>query len=592
MSELSYGREPVVIVELFQPRCGLRFGVAPCAATGGPKCYQTWGSCRDRASIDLSGSITWRFRRPGAGILPMYAEAGEHILTNPIPLLVSVSTTSSAINTGAQRDGQAPLGIRASCTVTLKDGPWDDHVGDFYLTDRAGVQGNFWAKWRARNAFYSGFMLRIYEGYAGQALVDMQRRDYVLESVDGPDASGRVVLMGKDPLRLADVRQAQFPRATDIRLVGDIDAATTAIRVNGFVADLDADFGNTGTRRFLRIGQEIVLYTGRTLVSGSVYDLTGVQRGVLDTVAAAARSDAVCQRVGRYERMRPWEIAGDLIDNHTPIPAGYRDAAAWADEGLDHLVTQIATRTVAAPEPVDRLLGELCQQGNFAIWWDERRRTIPMLANRPPSGDPVVISDRLNVLKGTAQTRDDPEAQISRVAIYYNPRGPFDLDKAETYRTLRLTIDGEIEAAAGAVRTLTVYAKWITRDTDAVRFAARLLLRYRLPTRYLALELDAKDRAIRIGDVLDVTTGAFVDVEGQALATRWQVVRAEEHRPGDAVRLELQSYFFLGRFGVIMPADATPDYVDATDAEKAVGCYLADAATGLMPNGDPPYLLQ
>jgi len=592
-SEVDYGREPFVLVELVQPRCGLRFGTSPCTATGTPKCYQTWASCKDRANIDMTGSITWRFVKPNAGILPLYAETGDDIETNPIPLLVSVSTASAEINIGAQREGQSPLGIRAKCTVTLQDAPWDDHVGDFYLADRSGVRGAFWAKWRARNAFYGGMMIRIYEGYRGQALGAMQRRDYILETVTGPDAGGRVTLEGSDPLRLAQLKDAQFPRSTDIRLVSAIDASTAAVTVTVVdPADLSDAFGNTALR-YLRVNSEIIAYSGQTVVSGNVYTLDGVRRGQLGTDAAAQSADATAQRVGRYEASRGWEVAADLIDAHTRIPAGYRDAAQWADEGLNYLLTQRADRTIPAPQSVESLLGELCQQFGFSIWWDERLQKIPLLPNRAPRETPTEISDTLDILAGSPTIDDDQDAQISRVAVYYAPRSPLDFGKPENYRNLWLTIDGEIEApaAADAVRTLTIYANWITRDGDAMRLAARLLLRFRLIPRYMSFAVDAKNRSLKLGDVLSVTTGAWVDVEGNPLQARWQVIKAEEVEAGHTLSLRLQSYAFIGRFGFIMAASAA-DYDVATDEEKATGCYMADALTGLMPNGDEPYLIQ
>lgn len=594
LTEADYGREPVTIVELYQKRCSLTYGTAPCMATGTPKCYQTWGSCRDIDNINQTGSITWRFRKPDAGIMPLYAEAGADISTNPIPMLVSVSTSSSAINSGAQREGQSPLGIRSTVTVQLQDAPWDDHVGDFYLADRAAVQGNFWAKWRARNAFYGGMMIRVYQGYRGQTLASMQRRDYIMDGIDGPDASGSVTLTGKDPLRLATLKEAQFPKATDIRLVGDIDTTSTVIRVAASTADLSADYGNTGSTRYGVMGREVISYTGHTLVETGIYDLTGVVRGALSTTAEDQSADAAFQRVGRYSSLRLWEMAADLLDNHTPIPAGYRDATAWNDEGNDYLITQFSDATMIAPTSIEKLLGELCQQGGFSIWWDEREQSIPLLANRPPQTAPVVITDGLDILAGTAMVSDDPDAQITRVAIYYDPRNPFDVDKPENYRTLRLSIDGDVEApaAANAVRTLTIYARFVTRDANAFRLATRLLLRYRLIPKYLNLSLDAKSRSIKIGDVLAVTTGAFVDTEGGLASTLWQVVKADEFSPGHAFRVELQSYFFIGRFGFIMPSTATDNYASATADEKATGLYIADETTGLMPDGTDPYLIQ
>lgn len=594
MSEEDYGREPVTVVELVQRRCSLTFGSAPCTATGTPKCYQTWGSCKDRENINQDASITWRFSRPDAGIMPIYSEVGDDIATNPIQMLVDVSSSSASINVGAQRDGQSPLGIKSAITVTLQDQEWDDHVGDKYLADRATIQGTFWGKWRARNAFYGGALLRRYDGYRGQSLAAMQRKDYILDKVAGQNGGGRVTLTGKDPLRLTQLKEAQFPRPTDIRLKTAITVAATAIRVEAAEVDLSADFGNTGSRRYAACGTELIGYTGYTLISTGIYDLTGVTRGALGSTAAAQTAGAVMQRAGRYENIRLWEISADLIDNHSPIPAGYRDAAAWSDEGNDYLITQFSDLTIPAPKSVEKLLGDMCQQGGFSIWWDERDQTIPLLANRPPKGAPMSITEGLNILAGSASVEDDPESQITRVAVYYAPRNPFDLSKPENYRTLRLSIDGfvESEAAANAVRTLTIFAYGITRDASAFRLATKLLLRYRLVQKYLTLEMDAKDRSIKIGDVLAVTCGAMQDTEGGMASMLWQVLSQDEYSPGHAFRVELQSFAYSGRFGFIMPSTATDDYATATADEIATGCYIADETTGLMPNGDEPYLIQ
>ncbi len=593
--ESTYGREPITVVELYQKRCSLTYGTAPCTATGTPKCYQTWQTCRDRTNIDTDGSITWRFVKPRARIMPIYEETGTHIKTNPIPILESVSTSSSAINLGSQREGQSPLGIKAGVTVSLSEALWDDHVGDPYLADRVNLQTRFfWALWRARNAFYTDMMIYVYEGYVGQALGDMQRRDYILDSVSGPSGGRGVTLTGKDPLRLASLKEAQCPRTTDIQLLVAVDETSTAIRVAASEADLSADFGNTGSTRYATMGREIISYTGWTLVSTGIYDLTGVRRATLGTEAAAQSANSLVQRAARWETLRQWEIAADLIDNHTRIPAGYRDATQWEDEGNEYLVTGITDLTIPSPRGVERILGDMCQHGSFSIWWDERDRKIPLLANRPPQNAPAEITDDLNILAGSASLNDDVDAQITRVAIYYSPRNPFDIDRPENYRTLRLSIDGFVEApaAANTVRTLTIFAYSVTRDASAFRLATRLLLRYRLVQKYLSLDLDAKDRSIKIGDVLAVTTAAFVGTEGGMASTLWQVISAEEFRPGDALRVELQSFFFIGRFGFIMPSTATDDYASATDDEKATGCYIADETTQLMPNGDDPYLIQ
>ncbi len=87
-------------------------------------------------------------------------------------------------------------------------------------------------------------------------------------------------------------------------------------------------------------------------------------------------------RVGRYESLQHWAIAADMIDHHTPIPAGYRNDDQWQEEGHNYMTTQKGARTCPTPRGVGEQLGELCQQGGFSIWWDERQQKIPLLATR------------------------------------------------------------------------------------------------------------------------------------------------------------------------------------------------------------------
>jgi hypothetical protein len=594
----NYGREPLTIVELEQPRCALRFGTAPCAAVGTPKCYQTFETCRDRANYAGTGKIVWRFCKPEAGVLPLYeeADAGNTIKTNPLPMLVSVNLASSKLNIGAARNAESPLGVRAAASVTLRDMSFDDHIGDFYLGDRAGVRGTFWAKWQARNPFYAGMYLRVYQGYRGQALADMQVRLYILESMDGPDASGRVVLRGLDPLRLADKRRASFPREMDVRLKADINAGTTTIHVYADEADLADTFGTAGLPKYLRVNDEILSYTGHTVINAGTKEmrLDGVARAALNTEADDHEEDDACNRVGRYEGETFWDVAYDLLTNHTDLPAAFIDYAQWDTEGTTYLNIFEATGTVAEPVSVEELLGELCQQGLFSIWWDERAQTIPMLAVRPPIGTVQRIDDNAHILEG-ASLRVDPDARITRLILYYSQRVPTeDEDKVSNYARARIRIETEYEQPerGGEVRTKKIFARWIREDALAITMVTRLLSRYKEIPRYIRFGLDAKDRAIKIGDILEIDSRLLTDAEGNRVGQRWQVISAEESKGGDTIVYEAQTYAFTGLFAHYMP-DGSDTYDDATDEERdsgVVGWYAAD--TGYMPNGDNPYQYQ
>lgn len=87
---------------------------------------------------------------------------------NPIPSLVSVSESASRLNVGAARDGESPFGIRSSVSVQFRDILWNDHVGDFYLSQRSGTRGGFWQKWSARNLYFSNMSVTVYEGIAAR----------------------------------------------------------------------------------------------------------------------------------------------------------------------------------------------------------------------------------------------------------------------------------------------------------------------------------------------------------------------------------------------------------------------------------------
>lgn len=596
--ETTYGRQTIQVVEIEQPRCVNRFGVAPCTATGTPKCYNVYWTCKDKDNYTPDGFIRWRFSRPADPVDWLYetfTDANE-IGTNAFPTLISVSESSSKINLGASREGESPLGLLGGVTVRFQDFVFDDSVGDFYLGDRTlNNTASFWSKWRARNPFYPGMMIKVYEGYKGQALADMQSRLYLLDEVDGPDAQGRVTVKGINPLRLANRRRALFPLPTNIKLanLSGLDLTSTDISVTCLETDLSANYGNTGSRRFIRWGSEIIEYTGWTGTEPE-FTLTGVRRAQLGTLADEHEFEDGGQRAGRYEDITLYNVAADLLDNHTQIPAGLRDATQWAEEGTTYLSTLKTRATIPEPMPVEELLGELSRDGLFAFWWDERTQKIPLLAVRPPNETPVSLTDDLNIVMDSFGMTRESDDRMTRVTVFYNQRNPTEgIEEFTNYAQREIRIQGEYEleqATGGEIRDNTIYSRWIRSDANSLLLGASLLLRYKDTPEYVKISLDAKDRALSVGSVVDLTTRHIVDIEGNTVTTRWQVIRLDETVPGDRISVEMQSYQFEGKFAIIMANDA-PQYADATEEERLSGCWIAEN-TGLMPDGTEPYLLQ
>lgn len=594
VDESTYGKKPVVVVELIQPRCSERFGVSPCTATGTPKCYNCYWTCKDKDNYNTDGSITWRFSRPQDEVGWLYEETdADNIKTNAIPLLKSVSTTSSRINLGASRKGESPLGRRATATITFTDGVWDDHVGDYYLADRTlpATKAGFFTLLAARNPFFPDWQVKIYEGYEGQALASMSVRAYDLEVISGPDTNGEYTATCRDLLDRVRGKNAKYPPTSQIDLADDIAADETDIQVTCLETELSATYGNT-SEQYIVIGDEIISYTGYTGTEPD-FTLTGVQRGRVKTAAAEhAVNDAVQRGAYHFEQLL-YKVAEDILKNHTTLPSSYVNASGqWDDEGGTFLSTLKCRTFIGEPTPVEDISGELCRDGLFSIWWDERDQVIQLLAVRPPQETPEVWDEGDHLISfGKRTVMDD---RMTRVTNFFGPRNFLnDLDQDTNYENRRIRIDGEVEleiAAGGKVFENTIYSRWTQTFGNALLVGASLLLRFRLPPQYLTLTVDAKDRATGIGDVIDLTSRHILDTEGNPLETRWQVIAVEEIESGHKLKLELQSYAFVGKFAIIMENSA-PDYATATDAEKESGCWLAEN-TGLMPDGSDPYLLQ
>jgi hypothetical protein len=586
-------REVIEVFELVQPRCSLRHGVGACEATG-RQCYNTYPTCGFKSAFNLDGSIRWRFVKAGTNIGRIYSEPDPNdIRTNPFPALLSVRKDSpSRVNIGASRKGESPIGISAQITATIQDFPFDDYVGDFYVNDRDQViTASFGAKLRARvGEGQSRMRINHYVGYVGQSLDEMQVSRFDVDRIT-PVSGGQFAITGVDPLRRPTRANAKYPRPTDIRLFAAITDTDTAITVSGLEADISASFGNTNGRRFIRVRDEIIQYTGWSEIVPGRYALTGVARGQLETVAAAHEANDGMQRVARHERQRMYRVAAYIMTDHADM-AGLIDMDQWEDEGGTYLSTLQTTATIAEPVEVDKLLGELCRDGLFSIWWDDREQTIPLLAVRPPTGIPPVFTDRGNVKSISLDVR--PNDRMTRVVIAYGERSPIGKDSDfGNYRVRSFTIDGEAEGpfyADGSVRPNDFRSRWIRTDANAALVAASLLQRYRISPEYAKLALDAKDRDLGVGDILDLQTSDLIDPFGEALVKRWQVIEWDETVPGHEASVLLQSNQYVGKFAIILPNDAL-DYEDVLEADRLFGCWMADETTGLMPDGSDPYLL-
>lgn len=579
MNEFTVGRTPLVLVQIDQDFCNLTYGVAPCTASNpSNKCFNTYKTCQVQEVFD-KGIKTITFGKPESD-LPRDM--------NILPMLQSVTTAATKINPTNGNSNISPLGQRAVATITFLDAPYSDLLTDPYRADRSYIpikNGTFWTKWLARNPYYQNRPIRIYEGYLGQALNDMQVRHYLIDTITGPDSNGKVSIVAKDPLKLADKQKSQAPILTTGELETDITASQTTITL---VKAQLADYPSSGT---IRIDDELMTYTSKAnigTVDEPIIQLSGITRATDGSFADTHDTNSNVQVCLRYTDEKVWDVVYDLLTTYAQIPASYIPKTDWDTEGNVWLPQFNVSTVISQPTGVGDLLYELMEQVLFYIWWDERDQEIKLRAIRPIIGDAPILTDDFNILENSVSFSTDPKNRVSQVWVYWNQRNKAEqLDKESNYQTieLRANLDSESENQYGEKRIRKVFARWIQNNGQAINLAARLLGASFDNPKYLKLKVDAKDRAIWTADIVDIQNRNIVNFNGEQEIERYQILSVNEVVSGETLEYEMQRFLFRGtRFAFYME-DTAPLFVDATEAEKEAPSAWYAEDDGRMSDG-------
>ena len=620
-SRLESGREPVQIVEIDQDFCTLVYGSSPCTAalgvTGTRKCYNTRKTCQDPTNYDPD-TLTLRFCRQGSVILPNLPA---------IPTVQSVSTLPTRLNIGANDRNTGPLGRRGAVTVRFQDAPYSDALTDKYLTDRNFdplEQGTFWSKFLARNPYYQGRELRVIEGYYGVdtsqmvwsyaemlwgtvpmewgdfanvTLQEPRTRAYYIERINGPDARGRVEVLAKDILKVADDRRATAPKASQGLLTAALPAATTTT----FAVDGGALSEYSATGGTVRIGDECITYSAASESSG-IITFTITARGTDGTEADDHDQDDQVQECFRITSMAPYLAIRTLLQDYAGVDPAFIDSAAWQAENDTWLLGFDLTVLITEPAGVNSLIGEICEQVGISVWWDERDQEIRFLAVRPPLGNlPLITGD--NILADSLQSTAREDERITQSWVYTNQRTPIEpVQESSNYRQVRIRVDADAESAVeyGDQRIRRVYARWLETELQATDVSTRILSNYRDVPQVLRFDLDAKDSDLWTGDLLDIEFRTITSDTGQQEPSIYQIISAEEYEPGHRVRYEAQTFraaglgLRVGRYtGPLDAVPQPPDYASADSTTRDNNGYYANDS-GLVPDGlggfDPGYV--
>lgn len=578
-------REPVQIVEIDVDYCSLNYGDAPCTAalgsTGTRKCFNMYRHCQDQENFARS-VLTLRFAQPRINM------PKDQVY---FPVLESASPRSASVNIGGADPRLAALGKRATVTARLKDFPYHDRLLDKYQAERVSgaaqtdevgynpaTRSTFFRKLKSRWPFYAGRPMRVISGYIDDGiLADTQTRHFIITNMSLDDR-GNVTITGKDVLDLADNDKAKCPRESSGVLGVDITEAATSLTLAPEGIG-DSEYPTSGK---IVIGSEIMDFTR----SGDVLTLTTrAAAGTTRSSHSAGDSVQVCFEV---DAARIDTTIADLLTTYAGIDPSFIPTSTWQAEIDRWASSLVLDAIIPKPEGVAKLVGELAVLG-VSIWWDDVNQLIGLKMTRPPDGDTVyTLTDDNAIISASVEDRD--EDRLTRVAYYTRMIDPTDGDDDEDNFSLRqvfIDVGAESDNEYDGSKSREIFCRWLNDGNTAdVRIAARRLLqRMSDAPQYFIMDLDAKDRAIGLTDVLLVTSDVFTDETGRAVETPMQVVAIETPTPGHRIRIRAQSYRLAVEVDYITP-NTTPVFSAASGADQQRYAFFSDS-NGLMSDGTP-----
>lgn len=488
--------KPLRFVELALKPCVNVYGTAPCTAevgvTGDRKCFNSPRTCQDPANYLRGDEQILRFSEPSAD-LPIEFDS--------IPCVTGIGRRPQKVDPGES------VGVRESVTISFENFKHNDALLDPYFSERdynTYSRGTFWGKFFARWGNLQGIEVRTVDGFVGQALDDMERRYYVLDSQSGPDSSGKSSVTIKDAIKFLDGDKAQAPAPS----LGTLDAgiSTSGMALTLSPSGIGSTYPASGTAS---IGDEIVTFTRSSdAVTLTARELYGSKLD--DHDAGESFQIALI-----YDSETPAFILNDLITNYTDTPADYIDYAAWSDE-VDQNIGRLYGGMVMQPTPIKTLTNELISEVGLIFFTDLVNKKISLKAMR--AFVPTVSFNDDLYIAGTITSRPAVEKRVSDAWIYYGKKNPLEKqDQKKNYTAIYAQPSENpivaLEAAPDAIRE--VVCRWISvfNQPAAAAIAQSLLARYEVAPREIAFQV-TPDIPLTEGQAINVSSRIFEDDTG------------------------------------------------------------------------------
>lgn len=481
----------LVYIEIDIRTCSLSYGDSPCTAqigvTGDDKCFNTRNQradCQDAENF-TEATKTLRFGLRDVGYLP------SDILCYPL-------LDKASVNNGVLKPGES-IGERSTLTATFHNGRSGDAGLDPYVTERGYIafdQGTFWGKFRARNTYLEGRPMRIIRGYVGQSLAEMDTEHFVIDSMNGPNSSGKVTIKASDFMRLLNSEKALAPIPNSGRLDADYLTGSSSV-----------------TLEPSGIGDIEYPVSGRVAIGKEVFDFTRVldDLSLSPSMAEDHKVGEIAQQTLFYDGEKASRITADLIENFSPLDSSYTNEPQWEDL-VDTYADLLYTREVVKPTPTRTLLNELIVQAGLVIFGDTREQVVSfdILKANPSTGDTITGE---KMLRGSFAQKDQPNKRFSEIVVYYDKRDDFASDEPQNYFSAALYVVPDDQYPTPNV--LRIFSKWIRSDSLSIAqdVAVMAAARYKFPPLEFRFDLEPQNKR-GMGQVVTISHPAIESATG------------------------------------------------------------------------------
>lgn len=531
----------------------------------------------DYAAVNDDGSLCYgtpatTLQTPDPGITTK-TRRWMSIGIRPLASLDAIPCVSAVRLGGEELKLGKGLGYFGSATITLDDFVDNDaRAEDPFAShaSRSGIDpeaGTYFTKLFARNPYWTGREVRIYEGWLTDGVwtpADAIVHYFNVRDVQGP-SNGKFEITAAGPLQLLNLADLEAPAPSAGTLAATINNSTTSAAIHDAV--IAGDYPASG---LLRIEDEVCTFTR----SGVNLTLT---RARYNTTAEAHEAGVTVQLCAEYIDQNITDILEDLLTTYGGVDPALLDLTGWATEQTEWLSGYILSGIVTTPTKIMDVVRELLEASGSVLWWDDTTGKVRLRAIRTTLPSDALWTDNLHLMSRPIVKREMGE-RISRTDVLMDLRnGALDPQDASSYR-LRVVGDPQGEQASqhGSSKLKLIASRWLSVSQITLAQRAIYLQTYQLRDGRVTItaEVSAKDAWVQLGDVVTISSSDIVDRKGAAQATRCVVIKREPIKAGSTYRYTIQPLPQFGR-ALLFADNATPDYDDATPLQREQAGFIA-----------------